>query len=177
MLRGALAPARLGSSRALVALPQRASYAETRLIAQNFPQKRIDNLPASRKGRPGRQPYEPGCSKRGARGEEVSPSAGFAPRLEVVALRGHPIMRLPIRSLLAASFIALTTLACKKEDEQKAAAPAPVFPVKVAEAVVRDVPIYIEAVGQTRGHEEIEISARVEGFLETMNFKEGTFVK
>ena len=42
---------------------------------------------------------------------------------------------------------------------------------------MRDVPVYIEAVGQTRGHEEIEISARVEGFLETMNFKEGTFVK
>jgi membrane fusion protein (multidrug efflux system) len=84
-------------------------------------------------------------------------------------------MRLPIRSLLAASFIALATFACKKEEEKKAA--APVFPVKVAEAVVRDVPVFIEAVGQTRGHEEIEISARVEGFLETMNFKEGTFVK
>lgn len=86
-------------------------------------------------------------------------------------------MRSPTRTLLAASFIALATFACKKEEEQKAAAPAPVFPVKVAEAVVRDVPVYIEAVGQTRGHEEIEISARVEGFLETMNFKEGTFVK
>jgi len=86
-------------------------------------------------------------------------------------------MRQPIRSLLAASFIVLTFPACKKEDEQKAAAPAPVFPVKVAEVVTRDVPIFSEAVGQTRGNEEIEISARVEGFLETMNFKEGTFVK
>jgi membrane fusion protein (multidrug efflux system) len=86
-------------------------------------------------------------------------------------------MRQPIRSLLAASFILLALPACKKEQDQKAAAPAPVFPVKVAEVVARDVPIFSEAVGQTRGNEEIEISARVEGFLETMNFKEGTFVK
>ena len=86
-------------------------------------------------------------------------------------------MRQSIRSLLAASLIVLAAPSCKKEDEQKAAPPAPVFPVKVAEVVTRDVPIFSEAVGQTRGNEEIEISARVEGFLETMNFKEGTFVK
>jgi multidrug efflux pump subunit AcrA (membrane-fusion protein) len=53
--------------------------------------------------------------------------------------------------------------------------PAPV--VKVAEAVSRDVPIFVEAIGQTIGNTEIEISARVEGFLETMNFQQGSFVK
>ncbi|MEI9947527.1 MAG: efflux RND transporter periplasmic adaptor subunit [Pseudomonadota bacterium] len=74
--------------------------------------------------------------------------------------------------LLFSSFISLT--ACEKAEE-KAAAPPPV--VKVAEAVSRDVPITVEAVGQTRGNMEIEISARVEGFLETVEFKEGTFVK
>jgi membrane fusion protein (multidrug efflux system) len=47
----------------------------------------------------------------------------------------------------------------------------------VATVVTRDVPIYIEAIGQTRGNTEIEIRARVEGFLETVNFLEGTFVK
>jgi len=86
-------------------------------------------------------------------------------------------MRQSIRSLLAASFIVLATASCDKAEQKKAELPPPVFPVKVAEVVVRDVPIYLEGVGQTRGHEEIEISARVEGFLETMNFKEGTFVK
>src|SRR6187551_1491897 len=65
---------------------------------------------------------------------------------------------------------------CEKA-EQKAAAPPPPVIVKVAEAVSRDVPISVEAVGQTRGNSEIEISARVEGFLETVDFKEGTFVK
>ena len=41
----------------------------------------------------------------------------------------------------------------------------------------RDVPIYVEAIGQTRGNTEIEIRARVEGFLETVDFKEGTLVE
>jgi membrane fusion protein (multidrug efflux system) len=49
--------------------------------------------------------------------------------------------------------------------------------VKVAEAVSRDVPIAVDAVGQTRGNAEIDISARVEGFLEKVMFEEGSFVK
>ncbi|HEY3500785.1 MAG TPA: efflux RND transporter periplasmic adaptor subunit, partial [Polyangiaceae bacterium] len=73
-------------------------------------------------------------------------------------------------------FLFLSLSACKKEDS-KAAAPPPPPLVKVSEAVSRDVPIYVEAIGQTVGNTEIEISARVEGFLETMSFKEGTFVK
>jgi membrane fusion protein (multidrug efflux system) len=75
----------------------------------------------------------------------------------------------------AVALLALALGACDKGEEQKAAPPPPV--VKVAEAVVRDVPINVEAIGQTRGNTEIEISARVEGFLETMDFKEGSFVK
>jgi membrane fusion protein (multidrug efflux system) len=61
---------------------------------------------------------------------------------------------------------------CKKE-----APPAPPPPgVKVATVVTRDVPIYVEAIGQTRGNTEIEIRARVEGYLESVNFQEGSFV-
>ena len=71
--------------------------------------------------------------------------------------------------------LAAALVACNKGEEQKAAPPPPL--VKVSEAVVRDVPIFVEAIGQTRGNVEIEISARVEGFLETMTFKEGSFVK
>jgi membrane fusion protein (multidrug efflux system) len=71
--------------------------------------------------------------------------------------------------------LTLAVASCNKEADQKAAPPPPV--VKVAEAVQRDVPIFVEAIGQTRGNVEIEISARVEGFLETMDFKEGSFVK
>jgi membrane fusion protein (multidrug efflux system) len=49
--------------------------------------------------------------------------------------------------------------------------------VKVAEVLVRDVPSYAEAVGETRGNTEIEIRARVEGFIDSVDFEEGTQVK
>src|SRR5262245_33787236 len=72
----------------------------------------------------------------------------------------------------AAAAMALSFSSCKEE----APPPPPPPEVKVAEVVTRDVPIYVEAIGQTRGNTEIEIRARVEGFLETVNFEEGTFV-
>jgi membrane fusion protein (multidrug efflux system) len=79
------------------------------------------------------------------------------------------------RLFLASGLSLLAALGCKKEEEAKAPPPPPL--VKVAPSVSRDVPIFVEAIGQTRGNEEIDISARVEGFLETMSFKEGSFVK
>ena len=60
----------------------------------------------------------------------------------------------------------------------KPAPPAPPpLEVKAATVLTRDVPVYIEAIGETRGNTEIEIRARVEGFLETVNFAEGTLVR
>jgi membrane fusion protein (multidrug efflux system) len=47
----------------------------------------------------------------------------------------------------------------------------------VTAVVQRDVPVYLELVGQTAGFQDVEIRARVEGFLETVNFQEGSFVK
>jgi membrane fusion protein (multidrug efflux system) len=79
------------------------------------------------------------------------------------------------RLFLASGLSLLAALACKKEEDAKAPPPPPL--VKVADSVSRDVPIFVEAIGQTRGNEEVEISARVEGFLQTMSFKEGSFVK
>jgi len=84
-------------------------------------------------------------------------------------------MSLSHRQFFASALAMLAAIACNKEDVKQVAPPPPL--VKVAESVTRDVPIYVEAIGQTRGNEEIEISARVEGFLETMSFKEGSFVK
>jgi membrane fusion protein (multidrug efflux system) len=69
----------------------------------------------------------------------------------------------------------VSLIGCEKAEQKAAPPPPPV--IKMAEAVARDVPITVEAVGQTRGNMEIDISARVEGFLETMDFKEGSFVK
>jgi membrane fusion protein, multidrug efflux system len=65
-------------------------------------------------------------------------------------------------------------IACSKTE-----APPPVAPpeVQVAEVTQNDVPIYIELVGATLGSEDVEIRARVEGYLVSMNFTEGSFVK
>ena len=60
----------------------------------------------------------------------------------------------------------------------KKEAPAPQPPdVKVATVLQKDVPIYVEAIGQTRGSTEIEVRARVEGFIESVDFKEGNPVR
>jgi membrane fusion protein (multidrug efflux system) len=77
-----------------------------------------------------------------------------------------------MRLYAAGAAFALAFFSCKEE----APPPPPPPAVKVAEVLTRDVPVYVEAIGQTRGNTEIEIRARVEGFLETVNFTEGTFV-
>lgn len=61
--------------------------------------------------------------------------------------------------------------------EQAAPPPPPPVPVKAATVLERDVPIFLEAIGETRGNTEIEIRARVEGFLESVDFAEGSFVR
>jgi membrane fusion protein (multidrug efflux system) len=60
---------------------------------------------------------------------------------------------------------------------KKEAPPPPPPDVKVATVLQQDVPIYIEAIGQTRGSTEIEVRARVEGFLQSVDFKEGMPVR
>ena len=75
--------------------------------------------------------------------------------------------------LALSALLATATAACGKKE-----APAPPPPdVKVATVLQKDVPIYVEAIGQTRGSTEIEVRARVEGFLETVDFKEGNPVR
>jgi membrane fusion protein (multidrug efflux system) len=51
--------------------------------------------------------------------------------------------------------------------------PPPPPEVKAATVLQKDVPIFVEAIGQTRGSTEIEVRARVEGFIESVDFKEG----
>jgi len=49
--------------------------------------------------------------------------------------------------------------------------------VYVTPVVQRDVPTYLDLVGQTEGDQDVDVRARVEGFLETMTFREGSFVR
>jgi membrane fusion protein (multidrug efflux system) len=62
---------------------------------------------------------------------------------------------------------------------QGKAAPAAATPPEVVVAAVqqRDVPVQMELVGQTKGAQDVEIRARVEGYLDTVAFREGTLVK
>jgi membrane fusion protein, multidrug efflux system len=78
---------------------------------------------------------------------------------------------------IAATLITCLTLAAAAACSKKEAPPPPPPEVQVAAVVQKDVPIYIELVGATLGSEDIEIRARVEGYLVSVNFTEGSFVK
>ena len=72
-------------------------------------------------------------------------------------------------------FLALCFLtSCKSKDNETAQL---VPEVSVVQAGQRTVPIYAEYVGQTFGQSDVEIRSRVEGWVQSINFKEGTTVK
>ena len=77
----------------------------------------------------------------------------------------------PPIAFLAASLLA----SCEVKKEE--APPPPPPEIKVSKVLERDVPVYVEAIGETRGNTEIEIRARVEGFIESVDYKEGQLVK
>jgi membrane fusion protein (multidrug efflux system) len=76
-------------------------------------------------------------------------------------------------TIVALGAAALVTVACGPK-EQVAGPPPEVY---VADVVQKDVPIYMELVGQTKGSQDVEIRARVEGYLDSVNFTEGSFVR
>ena len=49
--------------------------------------------------------------------------------------------------------------------------------VYVTTVMQEDVPEYLDLAGQTQGYEDIDIRARVEGFLQSVDFREGSFVR
>ena len=75
--------------------------------------------------------------------------------------------------LVTVAMMAAGSTAC-----QKPIAVAPPPPeVYVATVVQQDVPVYLDLVGQTQGFQDVDIRARVEGFLDTVDFREGSFVR
>ena len=82
--------------------------------------------------------------------------------------------RLMIPVLLVMAVCGQLLAGCDRTEPQPVV-PAP-LPVGVAKAERRDVPLVVELVGTTLGSQDVPIRARVEGFLETMNFREGGFV-
>jgi membrane fusion protein (multidrug efflux system) len=86
------------------------------------------------------------------------------------------VKRVPDAALkvVLASTLAVLAVACS---EPPPAAPPPPPEVLVADVVQRDVPVYQELVGQTLGYQDVEIRARVEGYLTNMAFQEGSLVR
>jgi membrane fusion protein, multidrug efflux system len=75
------------------------------------------------------------------------------------------------------SFIFLTVLtiaACKGKKEE---AVAIVPEVNVVQVGQKDVPIYAEYVGQAYGQTDVELKPRVEGWIQSIHFKEGSMVE
>jgi membrane fusion protein (multidrug efflux system) len=79
------------------------------------------------------------------------------------------------RTLLATGIAAVALAACGTEGPGAAGA-MPVMQVDIMPAQQRDVPLSLEMVGTTLGMQDVPIRARVEGFLESLEFEEGTFV-
>jgi membrane fusion protein (multidrug efflux system) len=90
--------------------------------------------------------------------------------------RHRPTSPGPSSGLRAATLAAaaLALAACSGKEETKA---PPVPEVSIAEVIQRDVPIGAELTGTLKGYEDIEIRARVEGFLKSIDYEEGSMVK
>src|ERR1041385_9293694 len=79
-----------------------------------------------------------------------------------------------MKSITAILFLpAVLWMSCKDKSEK----PQMVPEVTVVEAGQKTVPVYSEYVGQTYGQSDIEIRPRVEGWVQSMHFKEGSPVQ
>ena len=88
----------------------------------------------------------------------------------------RPLLRTTSSSsigVVCAGFAAVLAACTPKKEAPKAAAPE----VSVVEVVLRDVPIGGEITASVRGLEDVEIRARVEGYLESIDYREGSEVE
>lgn len=89
-------------------------------------------------------------------------------------LQSRRATRVRARVALAGAVVGACLLASCSDPPAPPAPPPP--EVLVTDVVRRDVPVPMELVGQTRGYEDVEIRARVEGFLDVVGFAEGSLV-
>ena len=93
--------------------------------------------------------------------------------MKVNRLTSHNARLLPMLNSIYVCCALALAVACSKAEPP----PPPPPEVQVTAAIQQDVPIYIELVGATLGSEDIEIRSRIEGYLVSVNFTEGSFVK
>lgn len=83
-----------------------------------------------------------------------------------------------VRSVLGMLLIAAgcVSAGCEKKGQSTVAAPPPPE-VLVAAVIQQDVPVYYEWLGTTDGAINAQIRARVQGYLQSRDYREGTLVK
>ena len=117
------------------------------------------------------------CARQGTR---VCPGR-VAPGVDIrkIERREREKVRMSFKNSVASAMLAggIAALGASTACQEAAPVAPPPVEVYVADVVVQDVPEYLDLVGQTAGSQDVEIRARVEGFLERVNFQEGTFVK
>jgi membrane fusion protein (multidrug efflux system) len=86
-----------------------------------------------------------------------------------------PLARKSRGTALALLCLAMAAAGCSKQETPPPTRPAPAVSVVTAEK--RDVPVAFEFVAQTRSPRQVEIHARVAGFLERRAYTEGAAVK
>jgi len=79
-------------------------------------------------------------------------------------------MKVPFKNFLLAAFCTTMLLYSCKKAEKAAVVPD----VNVVAVGLKTVPVYSEYVGQTYGQSDVEIKPRVEGWVQSVNFKEGS---
>src|SRR5882757_6076456 len=72
---------------------------------------------------------------------------------------------------------AIAAFAVLSACEQNSFVPPPPPKVEVAAPVQRSITRYLEATGNTAPIKNVDLVARVQGFLQSINYKDGTFVK
>ena len=89
-----------------------------------------------------------------------------------------PTLEHPRQPLAGCRFVPALLL-CAALAACKTAPPPPIVPpaVVVQPVEVRDTPVQAEFTGQVRGGEDVEVRARVAGFLQSMHYREGSPVR
>ena len=84
---------------------------------------------------------------------------------------------MPATTLVRKSWFFLLTCAAFVSCKTAPPPPPPPPAVVVAPVDVKDTPVQAEFTGEVRGGEDVEVRARVAGFLQSMNYREGTLVR
>ncbi|MBN8991262.1 MAG: efflux RND transporter periplasmic adaptor subunit [Rhizobiales bacterium] len=95
------------------------------------------------------------------------------PKRSLVSSRPHDTA--PQKALCA--IFAIAAFGVLSACEQNSFVPPPPPKVEVAAPVQRSITRYLEATGNTAPIKNVDLVARVQGFLQSINYKDGTFVK